>query len=425
MTTEATIQAVRRLKALGRYVDAEGELERALDQNGNLQTLERVSLLYELADVCSKVGAWQRGQTVIDEALELLGPHAEVQHSDLWIALMERRAWIYFRQTRLRDARATALKLLAKLNNQDSSSAHLASIYNTLGGVAYSEGRAEEGMRAIERSIEHYEKAGDRSGLATARMNFGVLLLTEGKWPEAAEQFAESDRVRRDLPDQTGRSSNLLNLGLLELSLGEHDKARQHLDESLAMSEETGECHVASHAQLGLAYLALIESRVDDADRYVNAAIARDDRMCGDDRVQATWVRALIECERGSTDRAVKLASEARKIAQESSLVDWEADCCRAIGIAHLRSKEYDTAHNFFAESASLAQRASDPYRRALALLEISTLCHEASCSDASAAERWSAQGRTSVDEAAKVFQHLGAKRDLARAESVRANFAA
>lgn len=424
MTTETRIETARRLKAAGRFADAESELERALDRNGTLTAEERSTLLYELADICAKTGAWHRAQSVIDEALEILGPSAEVRHADLWNALTERRSWVYFRQNRLRDARMTALKLLPKLDaDSKRDSALLASVYNTLGGIAYQEGRGEEGMRAIERSIDAYQLAGDNAGLATARMNYGVLLLTEGKWPEAAEQFAQSDAVRGGLANQAGRASNLLNLGLLELSLGESDKARRHLDDSLAMSEETGESHIAAHAQLGLAYLSLIESNVDEADRYLDAAMARDDRMCGDDRVQAAWVKALIECERGSTERALKLARDARRIAQESSLVDCEADCCRALGIAHVRSRQYDLAHDLFTESASLAQRASDPYRRALALLEMSTLCQEASCNDAAQAARWTSQGQTAVDDAVKVFAQLGAKRDLARAETLRSAF--
>src|SRR5215203_5575432 len=285
MATDQKIAAIRRLKVAGRFADCEREIERALDTNGSLSKVERASMLYELSDVGSKIGAWHRAQSAIDEALELLGPDAEAEHGPLWTTLMERRAWIYFRQNRLRDARLTALKVLPQLELDDANAAVLGSLYNTLGGIAYQEGRSVDGIRATERSIEYYERAGNPSGLATARTNLGVLLLTEGKWTEAAEQFAESDRQRRDLPDQTGRSSNLLNLGLLELSLGEHDIARDHLEESLNMSEETGEDYVAAHAQLALAYLALLEARVDEADQYLDAAMARDERMCGDDRV--------------------------------------------------------------------------------------------------------------------------------------------
>lgn len=385
---------------------------------------EHITRLCDEAASCARTGDWHRGQSLIGEALERLGPDAEVRHRETWLRLMERRAWILFRENRLRDARLAALKLLPKLDaNDPKDAALLAGIYNTLGGVAYQEGRNEEGMRAVERSIECYERAGDKSGLATSRMNHGVLLLTEGKWPEAAEEFAESDGLRRELPDQTGRSSNLVNLGLLELSLGEHDKARSHLTDSLAMSEESGEAHVAAHAELGLAYLELLEAHVDEADRHLDAALSRNERMCGDDLVQAEWLKAMIECERGATTQGVERAMKARRLAQESSLVDYEADCCRALGIAHLRSKQYDVAHEILTESASLAQRASDPYRRALALLELSNLCHEASCTDAAQAARWAAQGRTSVEEAAQLFAQLGAKRDLARAESMRARY--
>jgi len=421
MTTEETLRSAQAMKAAGQLQDAERVIERALDSAAS-GVAERVRLLRELADLCAKQGHWHRAQSVIDEAFELLGDDAERDAFDLWAALTERRAWIFFRQGRIRDA-AQIAQYLCRVLDEETQAALLADVYNTIGGVAYQEARHLDGITAVTKSAALYEQVDNIVGLATARMNLGVLLLTEGRWREAVEEFAASDQLREQLDDRTGRSSTLVNLGLLKLALGDYDEARHSFDESLRMSAEAGEEYIAAHAQLALGYLSLLESRIDEADEHLEAALARDERMCGDDRVQAAWVKALVECERGNLDRAMKLAGDARRVAHESSLLDCEADCCRALGIAHLRSKQYDEAKRLLFESASLAQQASDPYRRALALLELGNLCHEASCSDAEAAERWADEGRLSVREASDVFMQLGAKRDLARADMMRSSF--
>lgn len=408
---DAILSEARSAKSAGRLNDAADMLERAIASTAST-TRQRVELIRELVDVYARSGSWGRAHHRIDEGLRLLDEQPDEQHDDLQASLLERRAWVLFRQSRLQEAISIARPLASRLSLSGNSDALRADLHNTLGGIAWQQGDVDTAVEQVRRAAELYERARNTFGSANARMNLGILHFSRGEWPESAEAFEEADRLRRESGWATGRAASLLNLGLLHMAMGQHEQARREIEESLHVSHDAGEQYDVAHAYIALAQLDLTENRTDDACRHLDDALAAEDCICDDDRVQAGWLKALIECDRGGHERGVAIATDARKIAQHANLRESEADCCRALGIAYRRGKQYDHAERMLRESVALSEQVGDSYRRALALLELGATTLEAQRRD---------EARPHFDEATREFERLGAQHDLSRAHTARA----
>ncbi len=290
--------------------------------------------------------------------------------------------------------------------------------------VAWHEGRLDVAIDDVERAITLFARANDRCGMANTKTNLGVLFLTNGEWDKATDALRESEEIRQSIDWTTGLSSNLLNLGWLLALRGERVEARQKLDESLRIASETGEEYDIAHAELALAYLDFLEDQVTDACRHLDSLLLYRDSISDGEVIQAQWLRALIECSQGSPERGVLLATEARQLARDSRLVDSEVDACRALGVAHARCENFEEAERYLAESADLADRRGDPYRRGLALLELGLLYERAAGRQPSGVERWRGEVQKQVEEAGRLFRRLGARIEIARTEELRSRVA-
>ena len=378
-----------------------GELDRAakaVEDALRDETPRRIELLRELADIRAKKGQWRVAHDAIDSALKLLRANGDAM---LEHALLERRAWVLFREGKLAEARQLCGRLIeAMRDNRDANGALLADLHNTLGGILWYEGRIDEAMAEIAESIALYDATRNAAGAAHSRLNLGVLCFARGDWKRARRYLVQSRRIRVGSGCTQGLASNLLNLGLVEMASGKLTVARRYLNESASASRAAGEEHEELIAELALAQADVLEHRFDSAGGRVEP-ILRARRALGDDiYVQALWLSALVEQGRGNLDRALDLARDAHRKARANGIVETEADVCRALGIIYRTTGALADAKLSFDESIRLAKIANDPYRRALALFESSTVTRD----------------RAEAEEAVAVFKRLGAHYDLTRA---------
>ena len=152
---------------------------------------------------------------------------------------------------------------------------------------------------------------------------------------------------------------------------------------------------------MGLAQIDLLENKIDDAAARLGTVLRMRQLLSGDSLVQALWLQALIESRRGNIDQALDLARDARRKAKLTGIADSEADACRALGTIYRTAGRLDDAKVVLEESLTLSRKCNDPYRRALAELELAQVLRD--------------PARTS--SAISVFKRLGAKYDLTRAK--------
>ncbi|SRR6266545_2712889 len=408
---DPAIQQATELRLAGQLSEAKDVLERALasaDSRG-ASKLDRAFILGQLAQVHLREGAWTRAEAILDEAVEMLGPKAQQEFISAWATLSERKAFVLFRRGRLDEAAKAAESLAATVGDSDAVTLSVrADIYNTLGGIAWAQHRFDDAIRNTTQAAALYEQAENPAGSANAHANLGVLHYTGGDWPAAMREFEMTEEIRAARGIVGGRATVLYNMGVIAFSRGDYDRARDHFLGSVTLSRRSGESYEPLRVAMALAHIELMEQRIDEACSRLDDVLASPE-LSNDDRVQAKWLKALVECDRGGIDHGISLASEARQIAKESNLLTSEIDCCLALATAHRFAKNDQECERFLKEAIELAGRAADTYRRALALLDLGELRRDANGADA----------RQYAEEASQLFEKLGAPLHVARARAL------
>ncbi|MBN2391901.1 MAG: tetratricopeptide repeat protein [Anaerolineae bacterium] len=410
----------RALKYTGKYGEASQVLEQALRDGLYLQAKPRMQQvmpqlvrgLNELADIRHREGASEKAIEYLKASLATIDNQGRQDYLPLWRTVVDRMAWVLFHQGKLSEAFELADSAAASVDlEQAEDPIILASLYNTLGGVLWQQGNLSEAITYVERSLRLYERIDYQWGMANANGNLGVLHYTLGNWPSAADILARAEMLQKRVGDLQHRAITLNNLGTLHLAMGQHEAAHQDLASSLGIFERLGDAWGAAQVHVGMARLALIQSRFADAIAHADAGLQMMD-TAGTYGVEARWIKALSLAE---TDflRSLSEVEAALRTAQEAGLTEQEADCCRVLGALHARTGNYLKAENLLRESVDLSLQANAPYARGLALMELGKLYEAITRDQQTEREEWRAKALNAYHEAAEQFHRLGAAFDL------------
>lgn len=126
-------------------------------------------------------------------------------------------------------------------------------------------GNYEEAIKYHEGALQHFQAAGQQSGIAGASLNLGVALHVLGRLDAAAIHYQVALQTFGDLGNVLGLVASCSNLGELNLDRGQHEDALMMLNRALRESEAVGEKEYRpailvllgqAHAFLGHAALA-------------------------------------------------------------------------------------------------------------------------------------------------------------------------
>jgi predicted ATPase/class 3 adenylate cyclase/Tfp pilus assembly protein PilF len=414
------------LKLVGEYAEAKQLLEDAVQRlshsspkpgSSGLLAL-RIKGVRELADVKVREGRLDEAAHHLEVGQGILGAEGSRNHPHLWRLLIDRLAWVRFRQGRLEEAFALASSATLNLDERASDDPMtLASLYNTIGGVFWQWGNLTEAAGYVERSLELYRSLHYAWGMANAYSNLGVLSHLQGEWSRASDYFERALELRREngyLPEQ---ADSLNNLGQLHMMMGEHDRAREELEASLAISRRLGNDRGIAYAQETLARLAIIQGRLEEAAARTQAALDLSDAAGERITVTVRWLRALVYAEQGDLARGLEYAEQTVRVAEEAGLTEEVAYCRQVIGILHGRAGNYREAETSLREAVHLGLQLDSPYTQAQALLELG-LVYQRRANVAGGRNKWQDEALSALKESAELFERLGAAHDLQRARA-------
>jgi predicted ATPase/class 3 adenylate cyclase len=427
-------QLARTQLSLGVALKFTGEYDRAadvlLEVTRNLRWMKEpspkpemmallVDGLRELADVRQREGALDDAIDYLEKALDTLGPVGTLTHQGLWRPVMERLAWVRFRQGRLDEAFAVACSATFGSDTaQADDPITSASLYNTLGGIFWQQGKLAEASSYVERGLQLYRRLGYTFGMANAYTNLGVLYYAQGMWKRAAEDFAHSTQLRREIGYMPGQALNLYNLGLLHMAMGNLEQARRDLEASLSLSRRLGEELDTVQAAIGLAQLDFIGARFEATAAQLDQVLSVTGAAGDDEEIQALCLLALVQAEKGELKQGMETVTRALAKARTAGLTQSEADCLRASGTLHRRMGKYGEAEGLLQQSISLHRLQRDVYRESQSLLELAQLyCEWAT--DGQNERDFLGKAVVAVSEAVRVFRDLGATHDLKMAEEL------
>lgn len=364
--------------------------------------------LGELADVRFRAGALEQAVAHLEQGLAVLGAVGPTDYAEQWRSLMNRLAYTRLRQGDLERAHA-----LASEATRDIAGARdvqtLASLYGTLGGIAYEQGRLTEAAQYVEQSLDLFERLNYPWGMANCYTNLGILYYAQGLWQRAVESFSRSDTLRKEIGYMIGQALNRTNLGLLHMALGLHTQAQADFATSLAISRRLGDDYGVVRATLGMAHLAIVEQRYSDASASISAAEALLGAAGEDEAIQVRWMRALTLAAAGEQEGGEQLAAEALVMARSSGIAEQEVESLRALGHLQRLAGKQSAARETLTSLVAISEQRDDPYQHGLALLELGQLELD---SDATGVEG-RAVARGILEQANQLFDQLGAAHEL------------
>jgi len=375
-----------------------------------------VECLRQLADVHQREGLYKEALAYLEAGLQVLGTNGAEEQPRLWFSLLDRMAWIRFRQGQLEEAAAlakTATRNQSSLNSVDP--VRMASLYNTLGGVYWQQGDLNQSIECVEHSLTLYEQVGYLWGQAIAYGNLGVLYDNLGKWTRAIDYYQRSYRLQESIGDRQNLVVNLINLGVVHSRIGNHQAAQCDLKTGLTIARQLGDTWGTALCYANLAELNIIQANFTEARENVDHALAIADEIGSSEiQVQARRFLSMILAHKNEAQAGLIIAQQALSMAKTTKLLAEEANCYRVLGILYTQGHQFNQAEMHLRHSASLALQQNDPYRQGLALLELGTMYKNQAQIQADAPNTWQHKTELVLQEAAQQFTALGAAHDLA-----------
>lgn len=414
------------LKYLGEFAEAKQILSEALEQlwttslAADALTLQPILVesLRQLADVEQRAGNYDDALSLLRAGIQALGETGPQVPPRLRGTLLERMAWIRFRLGQLDGAYGlaqTAVKDLSAAGSEDPLT--LASLFNTLGGLAWQQGHLDEAISFVEQSLHLYEGIDYYWGKAVAYGNLGILHDLQGRWTEATNSYQQAYELHQLTGDRQNQAHNLDNLGTLHLSMGDHYHARQELEAALAIRQQLGDSWGIAQSQVNLADLARVQQHFEATTALAQAALELAESIGSTEiEIQARWLLALVEAEKGSAQLGLQLAEQALELAQTVGLVEKEGECLWALGLVLTRAGQYAQAETRLQEALALATKQAARYRQGLAWRDLGRLYQQ--LSQAQPADNWQDKALSAWQEAGRIFEHLGATYDQSQANN-------
>jgi predicted ATPase/class 3 adenylate cyclase len=383
----------------------------------------QIEALCELADIRAREGDLDFAVRLLKRGKDLLGEAGRMELPVLWRRLVDRLAWVYFRQRNLDEAyNLVDLALLDSPTSETEDPITLASLYNTMGGIYWTRSRYAEAIESVEHSLEIYKSLHYHWGMANSLSNLGILHYSTEKWPQAVEYLEQADRLRREYGDDPERPFNLTNLGEVLIDLGDYLNARSNLETSIEISKRLGLNIPHTHAEFGLCRLALVEGDPEAARGHLKIAGALIESLEeANDRVaQYYQLLALIEMLENNFQSAGLAAEKALAISQRGDIIEKQADALRVLGASNARLGRFEEAEKFLLDSIGLAQEMNDRFCEAKARFELGLLFGLWSQSDLSPSGECINHALSNLETAIQIFEDLGARYELQRAKNAR-----
>ncbi len=383
----------------------------------------RIEALCELADIRAREGNLEYAVKLLLQGKELLGETGRKAHPTIWRHVVDRLAWVYFRQRNLDEAyNLVDLALLDTPASETDDPITMASLYNTMGGIYWTRSRFMDAIESVEHSLEIYKNLHYHWGVANTLTNLGVLHYSTEKWTQAVEYLEQADQLRREYGDDPERPVNLENLGEVLIDLGEYQEARTNLETSREISQRLGLSIAQTQAEFGLCRLALAEGRISDARAHLlnaDALIGSRDEI--NDRIAQFYkLQAMIEIQDEQLDAAHVFAGQALEISKRGGMPDKQVDALRIMGSILARKGAFAEAEAYLNESIKLAQQLTDRFSEAKSRYELGVLFRDWSQQGGAQQTQYLEWAVSALDAAIRVFETLGAKPDLQLAQNTR-----
>ncbi|KAB2914376.1 MAG: tetratricopeptide repeat protein [Bacteroidetes bacterium] len=125
----------------------------------------------------------------------------------------------------------TAAQTVGDLNLESNA-------YNPLSGIFIKQGRIDDALLMIERSISLKKQTGDVRGLAFAIYGRGKVYTEMGRFEEAEADYIEAGRIHLEMGDRLGLGMVYYKMGVLYYRWNNNNKAKEILQQGINFSAQ-------------------------------------------------------------------------------------------------------------------------------------------------------------------------------------------
>jgi len=185
-------------------------------------------------------------------------------------------------------------------------------------------GRVREAMEAHIQAIAVFRKAGARRSEARAKNSLAFALFVQGRWEDAIALAVESIQIDLSIGGRFQIANTLANIGNAYMKLGDIARAQAYLKRARETHERYGDQDNRSDTLVVSAEVMLEEGRMEDAEVFLRDAAAlvevTDNAYAG---THHGVINAVLSREKREPTKAISYALEARRAAEDQTLVSF------------------------------------------------------------------------------------------------------
>ncbi|MCG3206702.1 MAG: hypothetical protein FOGNACKC_00301 [Anaerolineae bacterium] len=371
--------------------------------SANPGSLEQILIesLRQMADIRQRGGVFDQALNYLQVGLQLLSETTQQHNPAARLALLERIAWVYFRQGKLDAALAVAQPAVDNAPQGAADSVILlASLHNTLGGIAWQQNNLAKAISHVQQSLQLYDDLGYLYGAAIAYGNLGILYYQQGNWHKAIRYYERAYTGHQMIGNRDGVAVSLDNRGLLSLAMGKLEQAKTDLEEALVIRQHLGDTWGVAQTCANLAQVALMQANLEAAEHYALQALHLSQSIDSVEvKAEAFWISALVHAENGRLNEGLEMAEQALILSRQAGITQQEAHSLRILGGLHRRLDNFADAELLLNQALELSQSRNDPYLQGQILLELGQLYQQ----------KASNKAESCFEKATLQFEKLGA----------------
>ncbi|MCP4542136.1 MAG: AAA family ATPase [Chloroflexi bacterium] len=204
-------------------------------------------------------------------------------------------------------------------------------VLNNLGIVSSSLGDYASARTYFDQALRISRDIGDRRADCTALNNVGHGLYCQGAYAQAKEYLTEGLRISQDIGDRVMQGYLLMTLGRVLIGLECFAEATDTYQQASSLRKELGQSHLVINAIAGLAYIAMLQDDLTQAQTLVEEILRHNEARSQDGSEESFWI--YLTCYRilraNLDPRAETILDTAYHLLQEQAakITDEEMRC--------------------------------------------------------------------------------------------------
>lgn len=204
-------------------------------------------------------------------------------------------------------------------------------------------------------------------------------------------------------------------MGIIHIAMGQYDAAANYLEMSRTIRAQLGDTMGLAQSYASQAHLDICLQNYEQATAKAQRALELAETIGSDEsRVYAGWVLAMATALTGDHEAGLQFVTQALEVANHAGLSDQLPDCLRVRGVAQAVAGDYSAAETSYRQAAEIARQQTNPYRQGLALSRLGRLYQLMATKNGGPDVDHMGAAIQAFNEAAAIFESLGAAADLA-----------